>query len=82
MRKLWFVLLLGVTACEVPEERSFHDQCLRRELFRECMELVAKTAGPEVTTFNDWDDVVGQCRDEASYASYRRREYIKPECLP
>lgn len=54
------------------------DQCLRREIFRECMSVLPK--GPESTMSNDWAEVVGECSRTALSQSLRQPEQIAPEC--
>ena len=55
------------------------DQCLRAEIFRNCLSAVPK--GPErIVGSNDWDEVVAACESAAYYQSLRTREQIKPEC--
>ena len=82
MRKLLIIMsLLLLTACnEVKEitERNIPDQCLRRELFNECMKLLP--GGPIATHYNDWDDVVSECRTYAWSVSHRLQSVIKKEC--
>lgn len=54
------------------------DQCLRREIFQQCMK--ALPAGPQATKYNDWDEVVSQCESAAYYQSLRKKAHIKAEC--
>jgi hypothetical protein len=54
------------------------DKCLQREIFKECMESLP--AGPASTHYNDWDEVVSQCREVAYYHSLRIESTIKNEC--
>lgn len=76
------VLLAGCeykTAQEVKESRQTVDQCLRREVFNQCLVSVPK--GPEVAgKYNDWDEVVSECATSAYRISIRLREQVKPEC--
>jgi hypothetical protein len=68
-------LALG-TGCE--EQRTEADQCLRRQLFAECMKMLP--AGPAQTHYNDWSDVVEECGSQAYYQSIRRLSNIPVEC--
>jgi len=43
------------------------DQELRRELFKECMQLLPK--GPDTAMYNDWAEVVDECKSYAYYTS-------------
>lgn len=43
------------------------DQCMRREIFKQCAEATKDAA---------------QCERTAYYQSLRAREHIKPECRP
>jgi hypothetical protein len=75
---LLFVLVLA--ACEPTKivDPNIADQCLRRELFNECMKSLP--AGPVATHYNDWDDVVSECRGYAWSVSVRPQSVIKKEC--
>lgn len=68
------ILLVG---CQ-SNELSVVDQCMRREIFQQCMK--ALPAGPQTTKYNDWGEVVSQCESVAYYQSLRKRKFIKPEC--
>jgi hypothetical protein len=80
MRYAIALISVALVGCEqnqfiAPEP----DQCLRAELFRQCMQALPK--GPERThNSNDWDEVVGECSSAAYYQSLRKIEQIKPEC--
>lgn len=78
---LSILLLFTLVGCnEVKEitERNIPDQCLRRELFNECMK--ALPGGPIATHYNDWDDVVSECRTYAWSVSHRLQSVVKKEC--
>ena len=75
--------LLLITSCEIVDstkivDRTMPDKCLQREIFKECMESLP--AGPASTHYNDWDEVVSQCRGVAFYHSLRIEYTIKNEC--
>lgn len=72
----FFVLV----SCQEQEKiKQGYDQCLRREIFKECLSLIPK--GPEVIgVSNDWDEVIETCSRTAGYQSLRNLELIKPEC--
>lgn len=82
MKKLFLIATLLLTACSdkvtVIKESQVPDQCLRRELFNECMK--ALPAGPVATHYNDWDDVVSECKAYAWGVSIRYESVIKKEC--
>lgn len=46
------------------------DQELRAKLFKDCMS--ALPAGPVATKYNDWDEVVAECGNQAYYQSLRK----------
>ena len=73
------LLTAGLGGC-TNEDPQKPDQCMRREIFMQCM--AALPAGPKATMYNDWDEVVGQCDSVAHYQSLRRESPIKPECQP
>ena len=78
LKNLTLLTLLSlITSCE-KEDKTIHDMCLRREIFKECMESLP--AGPVSTHYNDWDDVVGACEKVAWHKSWRKRSVIKIEC--
>ena len=59
-------------------ESTGPDQCLRREIFQQCMK--ALPAGPQATKYNDWDEVVGKCETVAYYQSLKKKTQIAAEC--
>ena len=73
------LLTAGLGGCANADPQN-PDQCMRREIFMQCM--AALPAGPKATVYNDWDEVVAQCDSVAHYQSLRRNSQIKPECLP
>lgn len=73
---LLFLLLMLVGCKDLP--RTEADQCLRAKLFKDCLESLPK--GPEVVKYNDWDEVVEACGQQAYYQSIRLSSHIKPEC--
>ena len=54
-------LIYTIEAKEYPVYRV--DKDLQREVFKECMSLLPK--GPEKTRYNDWSEVVSECRGHA-----------------
>ena len=72
------IVVILLTGCTPPEQKVIPDQCLRSKLFRECMQVLP--AGPNSTRYNDWDEVVQACSNEAYYSSLRKRSTIKEEC--
>lgn len=80
MKKLIILLVLLLPACHPREivDPNIPDQCLRRELFNECMKLLP--GGPIATHYNDWDDVVSECRSYAWSVSVRLQSQVKKEC--
>lgn len=83
LEHLMRILLAAITASLIgcdDFKQPKPDQCLRREIFRECMSVLPK--GPESTMSNDWAEVVGECSQTAYYQSLRQPEQIAPECSP
>lgn len=82
----YFVILLALllTACDhntvgvPPDKVVVTDQCLRRETFNECMKNLP--AGPVATKYNDWDEVISECRTTSYYLSQRPRGTIDEKC--
>lgn len=61
-----------------PRNQTAADQCLRVELFQQCMQVIP--AGPKVTHDNDWHEVIEACESAAYYQSLRTISGIAPEC--
>ncbi len=70
--------ILTLTGCEATQTGPTVDQCMRKDLFQQCMKLIPP--GPTNVQYNDWQEVVEQCALTAYYQSLRQKEYIKPEC--
>lgn len=62
---VWIVMLVG---CTKPA-KWHEDQDLREQLFFKCLE--ALPAGPQSTKYNDWDEVVNECGQQAYFLSRR-----------
>lgn len=60
------------------DEVVITNMCLQRELFNECMKNLP--AGPQATKYNDWDEVVSECRHTAYYLAKRKRRVVPDEC--
>ncbi len=71
---------LALAGCtkEQPARTQAYDQCARAEIFQACMRNLP--AGPQATKYNDWDEVVRACGDQAQYMSVRPVTVIKEEC--
>lgn len=75
---LFALALVGCKEVKEITEKNMPDQCLRRELFNECMK--ALPGGPIASHYNDWDEVVSECRTYAWSVSHRLQSVIKKEC--
>jgi hypothetical protein len=84
MKYIILMIVMLLTACDngtvnvPPDKVVVTDQCLQREIFKECLNTVP--AGPLATKYNDWDEVVVECRRSAYYMAQRQRGVIKEEC--
>ena len=89
MKYIVLLLAFTLTACgkhssdttayaSDPGDVIVTNACMQRELFNECMKLLP--AGPQATKYNDWDEVVSECRIGARYMSKRARKFVSPEC--
>lgn len=82
MAKLFLVFValacLGGCGRRVVEDELVQDQCIRVELFKDCLSRVP--TGPVVTHDNPWDQVITECSKAVTYLSYRKKSQIKPEC--
>lgn len=81
MKKIYIlfllIILILISAC-TDEQKSGPDQCLRAQLFKDCMGSLP--AGPQETKYNDWAEVVAECESTAYYQSIRPFTAIKKEC--
>jgi len=67
--------VLALVGCdEIRSAKVMVDQELRTKLFNECLSSVP--AGPLVTKYNDWDEVVDSC----SSSAYNRSLYCVADC--
>lgn len=86
-------LLLCLTGCDTQYDRKMNaayqaeqlriarsqvDQCLARDLFKECLAGVPK--GPTATKYNDWDEMIEECRVTAKQFATKPPELIQPAC--
>lgn len=68
-------VLLG--GCEANQVQP--DQCLRQEIFKQCMSAIPQ--GPtHLTDTDNWGKVIDKCENAAYYQSKRQITQIKPEC--
>lgn len=73
------ISIAGLLAgCSDEPNDIVKDQCLRVELFQQCMKSLP--AGPVATHYNDWSEVVTSCEAAAFYQSMRPRVAVKKEC--
>ena len=88
MKKLIVIFSLFLVACGQHSSETnvaldvndviINDQCIARSAFVECLKSLP--AGPQSTKYNDWDDVVEECRRTAFFLAKRKRSVVKPEC--
>lgn len=62
----------------IAKRTEAYDQCVRAELFQAC--LAAVPAGPQATKYNDWDELVSECGEQARVMSFRPIKAIKEGC--
>lgn len=73
------VLILSACGDPTPMPKYDIDQCMRREIFQQCLQALPK--GPEhVSNSNDWAEVVEACESAAHDQSFRIAGHVKPEC--
>lgn len=72
------VSIFALSGCN--QEFSSPDQCLRQEIFKQCLANIPKGPTHLTAAGNDWDEVVSQCDGAAYYQSMRIKSTIKPEC--
>ena len=68
MKFLCAVVILAA-AVECWREQVVMDQCLRRDLFLDCLKAVPK--GPDRTRYNDWSEVVAEC-NKFAYENHKQ----------
>lgn len=81
MKKYWGLCLCGSLAicfftvffyamikCE--QSRPQPDLVLQREIFNECMRNLPE--GPKSTVYNDWDEIISECRLTAYCLSLKK----------
>lgn len=69
-----------LTACDAPNNAP--DQCLRQEIFKQCVANLPKGPTHLTAAGNDWSEVIQQCDSTAYLQSIRIKSTIKPECRP
>lgn len=74
----WAAMLSLVFLSVGCTETTGTDQCLRREIFMQCMKSLP--AGPVETKYNDWDEVVAECATVSYYQSLRVKSQITAQC--
>jgi len=72
LRVAFAVFGVALCGCAPPAKDAgiaadWPDQNLRRQVFMECLEKAP--AGPQATKYNDWDEVVEACGQQAYYIS-------------
>lgn len=73
------VLTAVLCGCDT-QEAVVTDQCLRQELFKQCMAGLPKGPDRVGTAANDWQEVVAECGRQAYYQAKRKASHVKPEC--
>lgn len=74
--KLAIALALVALLCAC-DHRSTTDQCLRAELFQQCLKTSHHPAYPSAQ-----EKVIAACSTEAAYQALRPVQFVKPECRP
>lgn len=62
------------------QEAGGPDQCLRQEIFKQCVANIPKGPTHLTAAGNDWGEVISACQSAAYYQSIRINRTIKPEC--
>ena len=75
-----FALLLSACGPSIKDNPDIFitDYCKREELFQSCMKSLP--AGPIATHYNDWNEVVEACGNQAYYGAQRKRKHVTEEC--
>jgi hypothetical protein len=84
LKRILVLAALALSACTPQDAQKIKevrviDQCLRTQIFKDCLVVVPK--GPErIANSNDWEEVVTACADAAMYQSVRQAGQVKAEC--
>lgn len=80
MKLVLLAILIVLAGCDVKtaEPETVLDQCLRAEIFKQCLAQVPK--GPVSTVENPWHKVVEECESAAYHQSWRKTAAVKLEC--
>lgn len=73
---LLLMVIVNLVGCD--SQTKSYDQCLRKELFFQCLKEIPE--GPKATVTNDWSEVISQCGSEVAYLAIKYTNQIKPEC--
>ena len=76
-RLMKYLLIPLLAGCMSYEEQTHADQCLRREIFMQCLNTVKNGAQ---STHKDLGPLVEECESASYYQSFRRGSLIKQEC--
>ena len=78
MKVAYLLMVMTIAGCGDYQPPS-PNQCLRVELFKQCMASIP--AGPVVIgNDNNWGEVIGKCESSSYYQSMREYSTIPPEC--
>ena len=77
MKYLFLIVLLA--SCGQRSLSTATDQCLRQEIFQQCIQSLPE--GPKSTITNDWDEVIQSCSTHAYYGAQKDIKFVKPECV-
>jgi hypothetical protein len=87
MIKLIFTLITiaFLSGCDLsqnqaPVDKTISNQCIRAELFKQCMSMIPVGPSTLVDTKNNWSDVVSECGTQSYYQSLRAKSKIPVEC--
>ena len=83
MKAVWIMSLsLALAGCESAPDLSVKaDQCMRQQVFKECMSLTPTMPTVKVDqSTGDWAEVVNACSNHAYYVSKRPVETIPEGC--
>ena len=67
MTRSLLITIIVIAAIGCDDCRWERDLAQQQRIFKECMAALPK--GPITTHYNDWDEVVGECRSVAYWQS-------------
>lgn len=69
------ILSIGLASCGPSDPYHYNNPEIAAKYFEQCMNLLPDA--PAQTTYNDWDEVVHECRNYANSQALQSQRTIK-----